>query len=93
MVGLPQGRQQQPQQGSETPSAPATPSVANPHYATTDEDRNRKNPVDFTELTVERAGSYSSLSVPCAMARRPMAKAKWLRKCNSLCRISPKPRR
>lgn len=78
MVSLPQRRQQQPHQGSETPSAPATPSVANPHYAITDEDRNRKNPVDFTELTVERAGSYSSLSVPCAMAR-----SRWQRRSGS----------
>lgn len=45
--------QQQPTQGSQEP-AEAVKSVANPHYAITDEDRARKNPVDFTEVTVER---------------------------------------
>ncbi len=74
MVGLAQGRQQQPQQGSQTPSAAATPSVANPHYAITDEDRNRKNPVDFTELTVERGRKL--FESQCAMCHGEKADGK-----------------
>lgn len=54
LAGVAQGRQPQPPaQDSQAPSE-ATKAVSNPHYALTDEDRARKNPVDFTELTVER---------------------------------------
>jgi mono/diheme cytochrome c family protein len=51
--GAAQGRQQQPPRGSQETSE-AAKSVANPHYAITDEDRARKNPLDFTQITVER---------------------------------------
>jgi mono/diheme cytochrome c family protein len=54
MAGVAQGRQQQPAESSQAPSEAAKPTAPNPHYAITDEDRARKNPVDFTELTVER---------------------------------------
>jgi mono/diheme cytochrome c family protein len=55
MATAAQGQQaQQPPQGSQAPSAATQPAVLNPHYAITDEDRARKNPVDFTDVTVER---------------------------------------
>lgn len=55
VAGVAQGRQtQQPAEGSQASSEEAKPAVANPHYAITDEDRARKNPVDFTEITVQR---------------------------------------
>ena len=53
IAGVAQGRQQQPPQGSQAPSE-ATKSVANPHYDITAEDKARKNPVQFTDVTVER---------------------------------------
>ena len=53
MAGVAQGRQQQPPQANQEP-AEAAKSVANPHYAITDEDKARKNPLDFTQITVER---------------------------------------
>lgn len=52
-AGVAQGRQQQPPQGSQAPSE-AAKSVSNPHYAITDEDKARKNPLEFTQITVER---------------------------------------
>jgi mono/diheme cytochrome c family protein len=55
VAGVAQGRQtQQSAEGSKATSEEAKPAVANPHYAITDEDRARKNPVDFTVLTTER---------------------------------------
>jgi mono/diheme cytochrome c family protein len=74
MVGLAQGRQQQPQQEAQTPSVAAKPSVTNPHYAITDEERARKNPVDFTELTVQRGRKL--FASQCAMCHGDKADGK-----------------
>jgi mono/diheme cytochrome c family protein len=53
VAGVAQGRQQQPPRGTQEPSD-AAKLVANPHYAITDQDKVRKNPLDFTQITVER---------------------------------------
>lgn len=55
VASMAQGAQeQQPPQSSQAPSAATQPAALNPHYAITDEDKARKNPVAFTEVAVER---------------------------------------
>src|SRR5215472_2665056 len=72
-AGVTQGRQQQPPQTNQE-TAEAAKSVANPHYAITDEDKARKNPVDFTEVTVERGKKL--FESQCAMCHGEKADGK-----------------
>jgi mono/diheme cytochrome c family protein len=73
MGGVTQGRQHQPPQSNQEPAETAK-SVANPHYEITDEDKARKNPVDFTELTVERGKKL--FESQCAMCHGEKADGK-----------------
>jgi mono/diheme cytochrome c family protein len=57
--------QQEQKPAQNPPPAPVGPAVLNPHYAISDEDKARKNPVPFTEGSVERGRKL--FASQCAM--------------------------